>query len=66
MHLYEAVKKDYNLAVRLNPKYIMFHNIVDKYCPGVVRFWGEIKRDHKDYKEITDCKDLMGFGIIEL
>jgi hypothetical protein len=65
-HAYNSVKKDFELALKLNPKYILFHDIVDKNCPGVVRFWSEIKKDFKNYHEFTDSNDLMGLGLIVL
>jgi len=64
-HSYNAVKQDYQKALELKPKYILFHDIVDKNCPDVVKFWNEIKHN-LNYKEFTDCDDLMGLGLVEL
>lgn len=68
-HSYETVKKDYENALSLSPKYILFHDIVDKHCPGVIKLWKEIKNNNNNnfqYKEFTDCQDIMGLGLVVL
>lgn len=70
-HSYEGVKSDYINALKLNPKYIMFHDIS---CPdmGVSVFWNEI-RDKYTTHEFTEQyilptiqHPMLGIGIIEL
>ena len=65
-HSYESVKTDYEKAIRLNPRYILFHDIQDKYCPGVVRLWGEIKKNKDNYIEFKTQDDIMGLGLVIL
>lgn len=71
-HSYEMVKNDYN-TVKNNAKYIVFHDICNDYCPGVVKFWNEIKnnkcKEWKDqYPETVNFnkKKLMGIGLIKI
>jgi cephalosporin hydroxylase len=70
-HSYNGVKTDYLNALKLNPKYIMFHDIS---CPdmGVYHFWNEIKNIHPNYEfvdqyELPHIKnEMLGIGIIEI
>jgi len=64
-HDYSAVKYDFEKSINFSPKYILFHDIVDKYCPGVVTYWNEIKNNF-NYIEFKDCDDIMGLGLITL
>lgn len=69
-HSYDGVKQDYENALTLNPKYIMFHDISCKDM-GVYMFWKEIKNNYKyhefidQYKLKTINHDMFGIGIIE-
>jgi hypothetical protein len=65
-HAYNSVKKDYEKAMSLNPKYVLFHDIQDKYCPGVVRLWNEIKENKDNYVEFKTEDDIMGLGLLIL
>jgi len=65
-HSYNSVKTDYEKAISLNPKYILFHDIQDKYCPGVVSLWHEIKKNKDNYIEFKTRDDIMGLGLIIL
>ena len=59
-HSYEALKKDFDIAKQYSPKYIVFHDIVNDICPGVVMFWNEIKNNYKYYeytKQYDSVKD---------
>lgn len=64
-HSYEGVKIDYeNLGQYAN--IVMFHDINDTTCPGVVKFWNEIK-ENKKYKEFTyqtNNQGIQGIGLI--
>jgi hypothetical protein len=64
-HSYRNIKLDFEYCIKHNTKYILLHDIVDKHCPDVVKFWGEIKSKYKT-KEFTDCEDKMGFGLVVL
>lgn len=65
-HSYHSVKTDYEKALSLNPKYILFHDIQDKYCPGVVALWNEIKSAGMNNVEFNTNDDIMGLGLIIL
>ena len=64
-HSYEGVYTDYqNLGQYAN--IVMFHDINDNRCPGVVKFWNEIK-EGKKYKEFTyqtDGENVHGIGLL--
>lgn len=65
-HTYNYVRNDYEQSLRLNPKLIMFHDIIGDPCPDVKRLWEEVKHTHKNYYEFTDLQPVMGIGIIEV
>lgn len=65
-HAYNYVRNDYEKSLKLNPKLIMFHDIIGKPTPDVIRLWTEIKHIHKNYYEFTDNQPVMGIGIIEI
>lgn len=46
-HSYESVSKDFSNALKyLHPDgYIIFHDVNSVFCPGLVRFWNEIKNE---------------------
>ena len=62
-HAYNSVKSDYEKALSLNPKYILFHDIQDKYCPGVVVLWNEIKNAGMNNVEFNTNDNIMGLGL---
>ena len=62
-HAYDSVKSDYEKALSLNPKYILFHDIQDKYCPGVVALWNEIKSEGMNNMEFNTNDNIMGLGL---
>jgi hypothetical protein len=66
-HSYEGVKTDYqNLGQYAN--IVMFHDINDSTCPGVVKFWNEVK-EGKKYKEFTyqtNNNKIHGIGLLFL
>ena len=64
-HSYYSVKRDFEVALQLNPKYILFHDIVDFLCVDVVKFWNEIKNDYK-YEEFVDQGEGMGLGLLTI
>lgn len=63
-HAYHSVKSDYEKALSLSPKYILFHDIQDKYCPGVVEVWNEIKNTGAKNVEFKTDDDIMGLGLV--
>jgi cephalosporin hydroxylase len=70
-HYGDGPETDYQTALQLNPKYIMFHDIVSDACPDVVDIWNKVKNKHKAYFEFNDQYDsvfgtLLGIGVIEL
>jgi hypothetical protein len=70
-HSKNGVTKDYETALKLNPRYIMFHDISSDVCSDLGNFWNEIKYRHSAYYEfIEQYKSVkgsfLGIGIIEL
>jgi hypothetical protein len=58
-HSYDAVKNDYEIC-KDNGKIFVFHDIVNAVCPGVVRFWNELKNNEAnkyDFYEFTEQYD---------
>ena len=41
-HSYAGVKNDYEIS-KNSCKIFVFHDIVNEVCPGVVKFWNELK-----------------------
>lgn len=64
-HSYEFVKRDFEYSLKLNPKYVLFHDINDQWCEGVIKFWNEIKNNYK-HIEIVDDDKVMGLGLLFL
>lgn len=70
-HSYKGVKTDYLNALKLNPQYIMFHDIS---CPdmGVYTFWNEIKNMYPSFEFTDQYKlssiehEMLGIGVIKL
>jgi len=67
-HDYETVKKDFhNYSQLLNQNgVIALHDIYSDICPGVARFWRELKkRNKKNYSfvELFDSKQEFKYGI---
>jgi hypothetical protein len=46
-HSYYGVKNDYDLC-KDNCKIIVFHDIINSACIGIVKFWNEIKKNESD------------------
>ena len=69
-HSYEGVKKDFEVCLNYNPKYVVFHDIKSSVCPGVVKFWNEIKNNYKNHEYIEQYDsvngEFLGIGLIEL
>jgi hypothetical protein len=64
-HSYEGVSTDYkNLGQYA--KIVMFHDINDDRCPGVVKFWNEIKqgKKYKEFKYQTNNENVHGIGLL--
>jgi hypothetical protein len=46
-HSYQGVKQDY-LATKDNGRIFVFHDIISDACPGVVKFWNDLKLYEED------------------
>ena len=46
-HSYNGVKNDYEIS-KNSGKIIVFHDIINDMCPGVVKFWNELKNNEKN------------------
>lgn len=64
-HSYEGVSTDYHNLGQY-AKIVMFHDINDDRCPGVVNFWNEIKegKKYKEFKYQTDGENVHGIGLL--
>lgn len=47
-HSYDGVRKDF-LVCKNNGKIFVFHDIINDACPGVIKFWNELKEDSNNY-----------------
>jgi hypothetical protein len=65
-HSYDAVKFDFERALSLNPRYILFHDIDDKWCHGVINLWKEIRNTKIKYIEFKTNDEVMGLGLLHL
>lgn len=71
-HSYEGVKNDYETC-KNNGRIFVFHDITNDVCPGVSKFWNELKMSSMDkfdffefteqYQEIWDKTNTMYLGI---
>lgn len=59
-HSYAMIKSDYE-KVKDKAKYIIFHNLLNKECPDVIRFWKELKANNK---VIEFCQDYADSNLI--
>lgn len=66
-HNYDYVLSDYQNALYKKPKILLFHDINNQLCPGVVKLWQNIiqnKIKNIDYYEfITDNCYYFGLGV---
>jgi len=64
-HSYEGVATDYENMGQY-AKIVMFHDINDDRCPGVVKFWNEVKegKKHKEFTYQTNNKNVHGIGLL--
>lgn len=46
-HSYNGVKNDYE-SCKNNGKIFVFHDIINDVCPGVVKFWNELKTNENE------------------
>ena len=60
-HSYNGVKNDYNIS-KNSGKIFVFHDIISNACPGVVKFWNELKNNQGDiytfYEFIEQYEDV--------
>lgn len=73
-HSYEGVSNDYQIS-KNNGGVFVFHDIVNDACPGVVRFWNELKiaEPNNEFHEFTGQypevlertgKKYLGIGVM--
>jgi cephalosporin hydroxylase len=70
-HYYWCIKEDYQRALNLGAKYIIFHDIVSQSSPASKMAWNDIKKKHKKTYEFTDQYDslkgtYLGIGVVEV
>lgn len=60
-HSYSGVKSDYEIC-KNSGKIFVFHDIINDVCPGVVKFWNELKNNETDtynfYEFIEQYEDV--------
>tara|TARA_Y100000992_G_scaffold196987_1_gene134031 strand:+ start:176 stop:979 length:804 start_codon:yes stop_codon:yes gene_type:complete len=73
-HSYKGVKNDYEVS-KNSGKIFVFHDIISDACPGVVKFWNELKNNKNDtynffefteqYKDVWNNthKKFLGIGV---
>lgn len=55
-HSYDGIKNDYEIS-KNSGKIFVFHDIINDICPGVVKFWNELKNNENnkyDFFEFTE------------
>ena len=70
-HTYWCIKEDYQRALNLGAKYIIFHDIVSQSTPPCRVSWNDLKKKHRKTYEFTEQYDsvkgkYMGIGVIEI
>lgn len=70
-HMYWCIKEDYQRALNLGAKYIIFHDIVSQSSVPSRIAWNDIKKKHKKVHEFIDQYNsvkgkYMGIGVIEV
>jgi cephalosporin hydroxylase len=56
-HEYDGVKNDYEVT-KNSGNIFVFHDIINAECPGVVKFWNELKKgDEYNFFEFTEQYD---------
>ena len=70
-HLYWCIKEDYQRALNLGAKYIIFHDIVSQSSVPSKMAWDDIKKKHRKTYEFTDQYDsvkgtYLGIGVVEI
>ena len=64
-HRYDWLQHDFfNLGVR--SRWCWFHDMNDRYCPDVVRFYGEIVGASVEFTQAPNDKPVMGIGIVSM
>lgn len=73
-HSYEGVKQDFWISKNSGRAFV-FHDIVNSECPGVIRFWNELKEQEDDtytfyefndqYEEVLERtgRAFLGIGV---
>ena len=73
-HTYEGVKSDYEVC-KNSGRIFVFHDIINDACPGVIKFWNELKSNENgtfDFFEYTEQyeevylatkKKFLGIGV---
>jgi len=73
-HSYSGVKNDYEIS-KNSGKIFVFHDIINAVCPGVIKFWNELKNKEKNtynffefteqYEDVWKAtqKKFLGIGV---
>lgn len=70
-HDYEAVRNDFNMAMKFCPHTVILHDTASDACPGVRLFWQDLRRIftetaefHSQYASVKGS--FLGIGVILL
>lgn len=63
-HSYEGVKNDFEILKTQGNIYV-FHDIVNDVCPGVVKFWRELKSEENDKYDFFEFTEQYNDVFIE-
>ncbi|HRY32093.1 MAG TPA: class I SAM-dependent methyltransferase [Bacteroidales bacterium] len=63
-HSYEACKADWE-NIGKHGEICIFHDIVEPTCPGVIRFWNELKNDPPEGWQTIEFTDSIGGNITQ-
>lgn len=67
-HFYEHLVKEFPIY-KPYARYMAFHDVVNQWCSGVVRFWNEIKNDYQHWeftRQYIPENSMMGIGLIRV
>lgn len=65
-HSYEGVNRDYNFYKK-KAHILAFHDVQCAVCPGVMKFWSEIKQPKQEFlnEDFTKFPNFLGIGIVD-
>ncbi len=70
-HSWEGVKRDFNMAMKLCPQTVIFHDTASDACPDVRRYWSHLREIFADTHEFHEQYEsvrgsFLGIGVVLL